>query len=195
MNKVCAVLVVLCLSLPASANRWAMMVDDFGLPATSHQAATKAKFTNNFDPVRVSLHMGLGIHFRDPYISDQIGIRLELRHSPITLEVSSLSNGFGIDFLLYAFRSKWISFHMLDPGIGFNTFGRYVSTPYIQRSMDLRIGAGANGRIVDHVSWEVSWKVSIADPAMVIPSYGDYGRTVFIDAIKESSCVIGILVH
>jgi len=174
-----------------------LLPDDFGLtpkPVSKDLTKAKSKFTNNFDPVRISLHIGLGIHFRDPYVSDQIGVRLELKHSPVVLEVSSLSHGFGIDFLLYAFRSKWISFHLLDPGVAFNTFG-YVSTPKIPRSMDLRAGAGANGRIVDHVSWEVSWKVSIADPAKVIPNYGDYGRGIFIDALKESACVIGILVH
>lgn len=159
-------------------------------------AIARANFTNDSDPAMFGGHVAIGVGLNRPYAAGQIGLRIEEKHLFIGVELSSLlQNGFAADALLYFVKSKWFRLHLIDPGIGWNAFGYYLSTPYVKRDIDLRLGGGMEIRVWRHAYVTLDWKASFANPVSVIPNYGDYGRQIFVDSLKESQVWLGVLFH
>ncbi len=112
------------------------------------------------------------------------------------IEFSSLlQQGFAADALLYFVTVGPLRVHLIDPGVGWNAFGIYPSVSYVKRSIDLRLGAGFELRMCAHGTATFDWNVSLPDPGFVITGYGDYGRAIFTDAVKESQIWIGVMLH
>jgi hypothetical protein len=154
------------------------------------------EFRNDLDPVMISAHAPIAGGLGSPYVFGRIGMRLEEKHVLIGLELSSLlQQGFAADALLYFVSVGKLRVHLVDPGVGWNAFGHYSSASYVKRSIDLRLGAGFELRLCAHGSATVDWKVSLPDPGLVITSYGDYGRAIFTDALKEWQLWLGVLFH
>lgn len=159
-------------------------------------SAAHARFLNDADPFLIGGHVAIGGGASRPYVFGQVGLRLSERHVFVALELSSLMQaGFAADFLVYLVTVRRVQVHLIDPGVGWNAFGYTLSTPDVKRSLDLRLGAGVEVRLRRHASLTVDWKVSLPDPAFVITHYGDYGKSIFLDALKESTLWLGVLFH
>jgi hypothetical protein len=158
--------------------------------------AAQARFRNDWDPFLIAGHAALGVSIQHPYLFSQLGVRIEEEHFFIGIELSSLLQaGFAADALFYVVRMRSFALHIIDPGVGWNAFGHYLSTPDVKRGLDLRIGAGFQIRACRHALATVDWKASLPDPGFVITSYGDYGKTIFLDSLKQGQLWLGVVLH
>jgi hypothetical protein len=156
----------------------------------------EARWRNDSDPFLVAPHVAIGFGASSPYVFGQIGLRLSERHLLIGIELSSLLQaGFAADAIIYFVKLRRVAVHVIDPGIGWNAFGHYLSTPEVTRSIDLRLGAGVELRVCRRAYLTMDWKVSLPDPGFVITHYGDYGKSIFLEALKDSQLWLGVLIH
>jgi len=154
------------------------------------------RFRNDSDPFLITGYAALGVSSNSPYVFGQFGIRLSERHLFFGIQLSTLLQaGFAADALLYFVKVKRFAIHLVDPGVGWSPFGHYISVPYVRRNLDLRLGVGFELRVCRHAYATFDWKVSFPNPGYVITSYGDYGKSIFIDALKESQWWFGVLIH
>lgn len=159
-------------------------------------AAEARRFRNDSDPFLVGAHVATGFGANSPYVFGQLGVRFTERHMFLGIELSSLLQaGFAADALIYVVKLRPVGVHIIDPGIGWSPFGHYLSNPDVKRSIDLRLGAGVEVRVCRHAYLTADWKVSFPNPAFVITNYGDYGKTIFLDALKKSQLWLGVLIH
>jgi hypothetical protein len=155
-----------------------------------------AHFRNDLDPFLIGGTAAMGVSSQSPYVFGRFGVRFEEKHFFIGLELASLLQaGFAADLQFYVVRQRKFAIHIIDPGVGWNAFGHYLSVPEVKRSVDLHLGAGFRIRACRHAWATVDWQVSFPDPGYVIQSYGDYGKTIFLDALKESQIWLGVIVH
>lgn len=155
-----------------------------------------AKFTNNNDPFTFGGHIAVGIGLQDPYATNQIGLRIEEKHLFTAWEISSLFQyGFAIDTLVYFYRSKWFKLHLIDVGIGFNTFGKYLSVPEYKRDIDTRLGAGFEVRAWKHALITVDWRASLPNVFETLFSTPDHGSAMAIESLRESQIYLGVVFH
>jgi hypothetical protein len=156
----------------------------------------QAHWENDMDPWLIGGTSALGISSLSPYVFGRFGVRFEEKHFFIGLELASLVQaGFAVDFQFFIVRQRKFAIHIIDPGMGWNAFGHYLSVPDVKRTFDLHLGAGFRIRACRHALATVDWQVSFPDPGMVIQSYGDYGKTIFLDALKESQIWLGVIIH
>lgn len=123
----------------------------------------------------VSLHLGVGVGARQPYVSGLIGLRIEFPTVYLGVEpFISIPFGAGIDGMVYAYRGKVVQVYPLSVGfmVNFNhsadgVFGagnRFLSDQDINRNIDLRLGAGVQIKINCFLKLAIDWRVSIPDP-------------------------------
>ncbi len=156
----------------------------------------QAKFTNNNDPFTFAGHIAVGVGVQAPYATNQIGLRIEEKHLFTAWEVSSLFQyGFAFDTLVYFYRSKAFKLHLIDVGMGFNTFGQYLSVPNYKRDIDTRLGAGAEIRVWKHAMVAIDWRASLPNVFSTLFSEPDHGRAMALESLRESQVYLGVVFH
>lgn len=116
----------------------------------------------------------LGIGVRDPYVSGELGIQLEVPQVFLGARAfSEVQYGLGLQGLIYVYRGDFLKVHVIDPGVLF-TGGpfRYESDVDIGRNVDLILGAGVQLHIACHLELLLDWRVDLPDPGVLARNDG-----------------------
>lgn len=144
--------------------------------------------------------IGLGV--RDPYMSGNIGLLLQIPKAYVGLRVySALQYGVGVQFLPYVYRGSRVQVHVLDPG--FMITGapfKYLSDPDVPRTVDLLIGAGVQVKLTCHLALTADLRTNIPDPTKLKDCVGSHGERIQAanavgNAFAATQLLVGLLLH
>lgn len=129
-------------------------------------------------------------------ISLNTGLRFQYpRVTSLGLEVfAMMPYGMGIDIQIAGLSTRAFSLRLMD--IGF-FYGREPGNRWVEHSWSLILGAGMEYRFFLHgagaryAQLTLDYRAFLPDPGSVLMFYGDFGRDIYLGALRDGQFIIG----
>ena len=108
------------------------------------------------------------------------------------LEINAvIPSGFGINILIDVVKTDKFRFHIIDPGLFWNTF-QSVSVRRVNRSMDITLGFGVEYSLSNQWSLTAEMRAFVPEPSNAVATYGNFALDMFKESTEGAQTCLGL---
>lgn len=151
----------------------------------------------DYDRASMALRGGLGTSFQGD-ASINVAARLEY---PAITSLSAeafilVPYGVGVSMGVTGLKIKDFRLRLFDLGI---FWGREPTNAWVPHSWSIMLGAGLEWEIISNhrnqwpcVALTADYRSFLPDPSRVLPRYGDFGKEIYLSALREGQWILGL---
>lgn len=146
----------------------------------------------------MALRGGLGTSLEGD-ASINVAARLEYpAATPLSVEAFVLvPYGVGVSMGVTGLKIKDFRLRLFDLGI---FWGREPTNAWVPHSWSIMLGAGLEWEIISNhrgsvwpcVALTADYRAFLPDPSRVLPRYGDFGKEIYLSALREGQWILGL---